>query len=101
MSESSTSLFSVSGEVFHGGGLIPVWLVVPNCSSIDILHTLTPPIHLGISLFIPKMAAKKNTCQTSDVPSHQHCGHVTALSDICVQCDDDKQRGRSECASDW
>ena len=78
-----------------------MWLVVPHRSSIDILDTMSPPIHLGISLFIPKMAAKKNTCQTSDVTSCQHHGHVTALSDICVQYDDDKQRGRSECASDW
>ena len=60
-----------------------------------VLDPVIPPIHLGISLFHSKW---RPNC---DILSCQHHGHVTALSDLCVQCDDVERGGRSECASDW
>ena len=75
-------------------------LVQPDSRLAGLLDPMTPPIHLGVSLFLPKWQPRQ-THQTSDVLSCQHHVHVTALSDLCVQCDDVERGGRSEYASDW
>ena len=73
--------------------------IVPHRSSINTRHDSANT--LGDFPFSFKMAAKTNARQASGVLSCQHHGHVTALSDLCVQCDDVERGGRSECASDW
>ena len=73
--------------------------IVPHRSSRD-ARPYDAANTLGDFPVSSKMAAKSNA-PNSDVLSCQHHGHVTALSDLCVQCDDVERGGRSECASDW